>query len=220
VYVSIRTRTDPLFNRVGADLWHHLHLQAPDAVLGVTTAVPLPGGQARVRVPPGTQPGSVLRVAGRGLPRYDGDGRGNLQLTVILDIPRKLNPSQRQLYEQLRAATRSPAGESRKSEVARADHQIAATPGARDTTRSLFNFASVLLLIAGAANVVGGIAVISASDLFFGGTQHLPGPSVWGWILIILGVLELLGAAAAWLGRRASHRGDHRGTRTAARHDG
>ena len=89
-YLNIHTATDPLFRRVGADLWHDLHIQACDAALGVTTAVPLPGGQARIRVPPGTQPGNVLRVPGKGLPRYDEDGRGNLQLTVILDIPRQL----------------------------------------------------------------------------------------------------------------------------------
>ena len=82
-YVSIRTRADLRFTRSGADLWHDLHIQAPDAVLGVTAAVPVPGGQApvRVRVPPGTQPGSVLRVAGKGLPRYGGHGRGSLNLT-------------------------------------------------------------------------------------------------------------------------------------------
>ena len=115
-YVSIRTRADPRFTRVGADLRHDLHLQAPDAALGVTTAVPVPGGQARVRVPPGTQPGSVLRVAGKGLPRYGGHGRGSLNLTVILDIPRQLSPRQRQLYEQLQAedaGIRSTAGGSR-----------------------------------------------------------------------------------------------------------
>ena len=97
VYVSIRTRPDPRFSRVGADLWYDLHIQPSDAALGVITAVPLPGGQARVRVPPGTQHGSVLRVAGKGLPRYDGDGRGSLHLKVILDIPRELSPPQRQL---------------------------------------------------------------------------------------------------------------------------
>ena len=39
-YASIRTRADPRFTRAGADLWHDLHIQAPDAALGVTAAVP------------------------------------------------------------------------------------------------------------------------------------------------------------------------------------
>ncbi len=64
-YARIRTRVDGRFTRARADLWHDLHIQAADAALGVTAAVPVPEGQARVRVPPGTQPGSVLRVEGR-----------------------------------------------------------------------------------------------------------------------------------------------------------
>ena len=71
-YVSIRTRADPRFTREGTDLWSDLHIQAPGAALGVTAAVPALQGQARVRVPSGIQPGSVLRVEGRGLPRYGG----------------------------------------------------------------------------------------------------------------------------------------------------
>jgi len=91
-YVSIRTRADLRFTRAGADLRSDLHIGAPDTALGITTAVPTLQGQARVRVPPGTRPGSVLRVAGKGLPRYGGHGRGNLNLTVILDIPRQPVP--------------------------------------------------------------------------------------------------------------------------------
>jgi len=102
-YVTIRTHTDPRFTRVGADLWHDLHIQVPDATLGTTAAIPALDGQALIRVPPGTQPGTVLRIEGRGLPRYPGHGRGSLNVTVIVDIPRQLSPWQRQLYEQLRA---------------------------------------------------------------------------------------------------------------------
>ena len=65
--------------------------------------MPALGGQARVRVPPGTQPGDVLTVRGKGLPRFRGHGRGNLNVTVVVDIPRQLSPRQRRLYEQLRA---------------------------------------------------------------------------------------------------------------------
>ena len=225
VYVSIHTRTDPLFRRVGADLWHDLHIQAPDAALGVTTAVPLPAGKARVRVPPGTQPGSVLRVAGRGLPRYEGDGRGNLQLTVIVDIPRQLKPPQRQLYEQLRAADtqstvdepRSTASESPEPELARADQQMAAISGGWDAADNLNVFASILLLVAGVASVVVGIGTSSASDLFLAGTRPGSEPSTWGWMMIIIGIVELLGATSVWARRRASRRRHARPKSKAAR---
>jgi molecular chaperone DnaJ len=67
-YVIVRTQADPRFTRAGADLWHDLHIQAPDAVLGTTLAVPAPDGPAQVSIPAGTEPGTVLRIAGKGLP--------------------------------------------------------------------------------------------------------------------------------------------------------
>ncbi len=103
-YVVIRTRPDPRFSRDGADLWYDLHIGPPDAALGSTVAVPALDGPAQVAVPPGTQPGDVLRVRGKGLPRYRGGGRGSLNVTVTVDVPRRLSERQRQLYQQLRAA--------------------------------------------------------------------------------------------------------------------
>ncbi len=54
----------------------------------------------RVTVPPATRP-AVLRIAGRGLPRYGHHGRGDLNVRGNVDIPRQLSPLQRRLYEQL-----------------------------------------------------------------------------------------------------------------------
>jgi len=112
-YVIIRTLPDPRFARDGADLWHTLHIAVADAVLGTVAMVPAPGGQARVRVPPGTPSGAVLAIEGKGLPRYRGHGYGRLDVTVIADIPQRLSPRQRRLYEQLRAeeapAAKTPA---------------------------------------------------------------------------------------------------------------
>ena len=146
-YVRIRTRADPRFTRAGADLWYDLHIQAPDAALGVTAAVPVLQGQARVRVPPGTRPGSVLRLGGKGLPRYGGHGRGSLNLTVILDIPRQLSPRQRQLYEQLRAEdggiTGTVAG-SAEPDAPRSGGRIKASTGGRHAAgRSLMPLAAL-----------------------------------------------------------------------------
>jgi len=109
-YVIIRSRADSRFSRSGADLWHELHIAVPDAALGSTVSVPALEGPAQVTVPAGTQPGTVLRLAGKGLPRYRGHGRGDLNVRVIVDIPRQLTPRQRQLYEQLRDQRAFPAG--------------------------------------------------------------------------------------------------------------
>jgi molecular chaperone DnaJ len=102
-YVIIRMLPDPQFVRDGADLWHTLHIGVPDAVLGTVATVPAPDGPARMPVPPGTQSGAVLAIEGKGLPRYHGHGRGSLNITVIVDIPERISPRQRWLYEQLRA---------------------------------------------------------------------------------------------------------------------
>ena len=204
-YMSIRTRAGPRFTRSGADLRHDLHLQAPDAALGVTAAVPVPGGQARVRVPPGTQPGSVLRVAGKGLPRYGRHGRGSLNLTVILDIPRQLSPRQRQLYEQLRAedaGIRSAADGSGEPDAPRSGRRITADPGGRHAAgRGLLVFASVLLLVTGVVNLAGGIAAISGSQILIGSAHSVSGGlRGWGWVMAIFGAVQLLAAAGVWAG--------------------
>ena len=163
-----------------------MHIQAPDAALGVTAAVPVPEGQARVRVPPGTQPGSVLRVEGRGPPRYGGYGRGSLNLAVILDIPRQLSARQRQLYEQLRAedaGRRSTAGGSREPDAPRSGRRITADAGGRHAGgRGLITFASVLLLVTGAVNLVDGIAAITGSHILITNAHNMSGGlHAWGW---------------------------------------
>jgi molecular chaperone DnaJ len=206
-YVSIRTRADPRVTRAGADLWQELHIQAPDAVLGVTTAVPVPGGQARVRVPPGTRPGSVLHVAGNCLPRYGGQGRGSLNLTVIVDIPRQLSARQRQLYEQLRAedaGRRRTAGGSREPDPPQSGRRITADAGGRNAgRRGLITFASVLLLVTGAVTLVDGIAAITGSHILITNAHYMSGGlHAWGWIMTILSAVQLLAAAGVRAGNQ------------------
>jgi len=202
-YVSIRTRADPRFTRAGADLWSDLHIQAPDAALGVTTAVPVPGGQARVRVPPGTRPGSVLRVAGNGLPRYGGHGRGSLNLTVVLDIPRRLSSRQRELYQQLRAedaGTASTAGAPPEPDAPRSGGRMTASPaGQHAAGRGFLIFVSVLLLVTGILTLAGGIAAIAGSHMLIASAHSVPGGlPAWGWGMTILGTAQLLAAAGVW----------------------
>jgi molecular chaperone DnaJ len=208
-YVSIRTRADPRFTREGTDLWSDLHIQAPDAALGVTAAVPVLQGQARVRVPSGIQPGSVLRVEGRGLPRYGGHGRGNLNLTVILDIPRRLSSRQKQLYEQLRAedagitaGIRSTDGRFSEPTAPPSAGRITADAGARHAGgRGLLVLTSILLLVTGVFNLVDGIAAIAGSDILIANVHYLSGGlRAWGWGMTILGAGQLLAAAGVWAG--------------------
>jgi molecular chaperone DnaJ len=205
-YVSIRTRADPRFTRAGADLRSELHIQASDAALGVTADIPVPEGQARIRIPQGTQPGSVLRVEGRGLPRYGGDGRGSLNVTVIPDIPRQLSPRQRQLYEQLRAEdagmtstmSRLPEPDAPRSV------RIKAGPDRRHAAgRGLITFAVALLLVIGAFTLAGGIAAIAGSHILLTNAHYVSGGlRAWGWVMTILGAAQLLAAPGVWAGNQ------------------
>ena len=204
-YVRIHTRADPRFTREGADLWSDLHIQAPDAALGVTAAVPALQGQARVRVPSGIQPGSVLRVEGRGLPRYEGHGRGSLNLTVILDIPRQLGSRQKELYEQLRAEDAgigSTVGRSSEPTAPLSSGRMTADAGGRHTGgRDMLVLTPVLLLVTAVFNLVGGIAAIAGSHILIASVPYLSGGlRAWGSVMAILSAVQLLATAGVWAG--------------------
>lgn len=108
LYVVVETAEDDRFVRRGADLWHTTRVDVADAVLGTKRRVPTLGGEVAVRVPAGTQPGTVLCLTGKGLPRSEGRGRGDLYVTVEVSIPTELAVGDRRLWQRLRPAP--PAG--------------------------------------------------------------------------------------------------------------
>lgn len=104
LYVVIRSQDDPRFQRMSADLWREETLPLVDAVLGTKLDVPVPdGGSVQTNVPAGTQPDTVLRLRGKGLPRFGGGHRGELYVRVKVQVPEKISREERELYEQLRA---------------------------------------------------------------------------------------------------------------------
>ncbi len=109
LYVVVRSRPDPRFQREGADLWRHETLSLTDAVLGTKLKIlTLEGGSVEVNIPSGIQPGTVLRLRSKGLPRFGVKGRGDLFLQIGIRIPEKLSPEERELYERLRALSGKP----------------------------------------------------------------------------------------------------------------
>jgi molecular chaperone DnaJ len=103
LYIVVNTSADPRFERHGADLWHAETIQIADAVLGTKIEVPTIEGHAAVTIPPGTQPGAILRLRSKGLPQFGGGRRGDLYLRIDIEIPERLSAEERQLYERLRA---------------------------------------------------------------------------------------------------------------------
>jgi molecular chaperone DnaJ len=101
--VITRVRPHPVFTRRGDHLYCEVPLTVPEAALGVRVRIPAPDGATMVTIPAGTQSGQVLRVRGKGAPRLDRDGRGDLFLQVRVLIPRNPDPA---LEEVLRALRR------------------------------------------------------------------------------------------------------------------
>ncbi len=118
LFVIVRTLPDPRFERAGEDLWRTETLSIPQAVLGTTRRVPTLDAEVEVTIPPGTQPDTVLRLPGRGLPEFGAPRRGDLYLRLRLAVPERLGARERELYEQLRRLETAPAEPARQPEGA------------------------------------------------------------------------------------------------------
>jgi molecular chaperone DnaJ len=102
LYVVVHSSIDPRFERRGPHLWRTEKISVADAVLGTKLEVPTLRDKIKVTVPPGTQPGSILRLQDKGLPEFSGDGRGDMFLNIDVHIPEKLSSEERELYERLK----------------------------------------------------------------------------------------------------------------------
>lgn len=100
--LHIRVQPGGPFTRDGLHLKRDVPVDLLTAVLGGKTDVALLEGKAEMTIPPGTQPGQQFRLTGLGL--SDGAGRGDLIVTIQVELPRRLSDEERRLYEQLRAA--------------------------------------------------------------------------------------------------------------------
>lgn len=95
----VRVKPHPFFRRAGNDVVCEVPVTFPQAALGAEVEVPTLDGKGILRVPAGTQPGSVLRIRGKGIP--SGRTRGDQRVEVAVEIPRSLSSRQRELIEQL-----------------------------------------------------------------------------------------------------------------------
>jgi curved DNA-binding protein len=87
LYLRVRLRQHPLMRREGNDLFIDLPVTVPEAVLGAEIILPTFEGPVRLRVPPGSQSGTQLRLRGRGLPDLKGRHRGDLHAILKIVLP-------------------------------------------------------------------------------------------------------------------------------------
>jgi len=81
---------DPRFKRDGADLLTEIDVSYPQAALGAVVTVPTIDGQTEVEVEAGTQPGAVVVLRGKGVPRVGRSGRGDLLVRFNVSVPKAL----------------------------------------------------------------------------------------------------------------------------------
>lgn len=101
LYIKITVKDHPVFKREDRDLYIDKEIQFTQAVLGTTIEVPTLDGIRKVKVPPGTQSHGKIRLKDYGLPHFQGKGKGNLYIRIIVRIPKKTSKKQRSLLEEL-----------------------------------------------------------------------------------------------------------------------
>ena len=102
LYLNVTVQDDARFTREGDDLYVDTAVDLYTAVLGGQVEVPTLTGRVTLRVNPGTQPGQLIRLSGKGMPRLrEAETYGDLYVRIHVDIPRNLNDQERELFERL-----------------------------------------------------------------------------------------------------------------------
>ncbi len=113
LYIFISVEKDPQFRRDGTDIYSDIRVSYVDAILGTKVKVPVIDGDAEISIKEGTQPGAILRLKGRGVPKLmsgDASQRGDHYFTVGVDIPTALSEGEREIVEQLRKEREAKGG--------------------------------------------------------------------------------------------------------------
>lgn len=101
LYVYVHVALHPMFARRGADLVMELPMSYSQAALGAEIEIPTPYGKANLKIPKGTQSGSLLRLRSQGMPRVDGRGRGDLYVSVQIEVPKSVSAEEKKLLAEL-----------------------------------------------------------------------------------------------------------------------
>ena len=104
LYVVVHVEDHSFFERQDNNLYCSIPISFTQAVLGATLKVPTLKKEEKLRIPEGTQSGSVFRMKGKGFPKLDGRGTGDLYVQVMVETPKRLSREQRNLLEQLDGA--------------------------------------------------------------------------------------------------------------------
>jgi len=119
LYVNIRVAPHQVFSRKGFDISIEEHISFGKAALGTEIRVPTIDGDVKYKIPEGTQPGTIFRLKGKGVPKVNGHGRGDQYVKLIVDVPKNLDDKQREALIAFMEATgeKVPEGNNKESFV-------------------------------------------------------------------------------------------------------
>ena len=95
LYVVLHVKPHDLFQRDGDDLLCEVPVSFVQAALGGEVPVPTLDGQASIKIPPGTQPGAMFRLKGKGIKNIQGYGHGDLHVRIAVEVPTHLSAAQK-----------------------------------------------------------------------------------------------------------------------------
>jgi molecular chaperone DnaJ len=104
--VVTKVEASPLFKRRGADLVLDVPVTYAEAALGANVEIPTPEGRISLKIPAGSEDGKLLRVKGRGAPKLNGGGKGDLLARVRVVVPKKLSKAEREALENLQKVSK------------------------------------------------------------------------------------------------------------------
>jgi molecular chaperone DnaJ len=101
LYIAIQVKNHKFFRRRDYDILLDLNINIAQATLGADVEIPTVDGSTTLKIPTGTQPGKVLYLRGKGVPKLRSSGRGDQLVVINIEVPTRLTNEQRLLFEQL-----------------------------------------------------------------------------------------------------------------------
>jgi molecular chaperone DnaJ len=109
LFILVRVEEHEYFRRRNSDLWMELGINFHQAAVGADLRIPTANGETNLHVPAGTQPGQVFRLRGKGMPRVQQSGRGDLFVVVNVTVPAAVSREQKKLLDQMGMPSDAPA---------------------------------------------------------------------------------------------------------------
>ena len=100
--VVTRVAQSPIYERRGDNLVVEVPVSYAQARLGDKVEVPTPDGPVSLKIPAGSEDGKLLRIKGRGAPKLNGSGKGDVLARVRIQVPKRVNKKERELLEELK----------------------------------------------------------------------------------------------------------------------